>query len=268
MANDRRAVRESEVRALFAVSGNACSFRNPDDGVACEHHLVAPGATRANADVCHIRGERPGAARYDANYTEEERRSFDNLIILCPNHHREIDKINPQKYSVEVIIDMKMRSQNRGHLASDGFSEDRIDAVAAYLTLETNLQIEIDEQLARAESGQQTIHVRDVTVGGGFAAGLVPDAALGGPAPIRDGSVYSQDELTPSRVVEAVKEAAALASIPRVQPAGADPTPLIDPIPDLTPFLQPFPDLRDLLLSAPIRDWSEVADRWLENHED
>lgn len=39
--------------------------------------------------------------------TQEERRAFANLILLCPNHHQEVDQDNPQAYSPDTLTAWK-----------------------------------------------------------------------------------------------------------------------------------------------------------------
>lgn len=48
-------------------------------------------------EAAHIAGERPGSARYDAAMTPEERDSPENLIYLCPDCHRLVDR-SPRDY--------------------------------------------------------------------------------------------------------------------------------------------------------------------------
>ena len=57
------------VKTLFALSGNVCAYRG------CEVKLTDPAWTKVNADVAHIRGEKPGAARSDPLMTDAERDS-------------------------------------------------------------------------------------------------------------------------------------------------------------------------------------------------
>ena len=70
----------------------------------------------ANAGQCaHIRGEKPGAARFDSTMTAEERRAFDNLLYLCARCHTIVDA-QREHYTVEVLAEMK-RAQQEGMLA-------------------------------------------------------------------------------------------------------------------------------------------------------
>jgi hypothetical protein len=79
------------VKALFALSCNRCAMS------ACDLRLADPQWKGVQADIAHIRGERPGSARYAPDMTDAERNSPENLILLCPNHHREIDLLRPAR---------------------------------------------------------------------------------------------------------------------------------------------------------------------------
>lgn len=62
----------------------------------CGKHLAydsPSGADTYVAEAAHIRGEKPNAARYDSNMTDEERDHVDNLIYLCTDDHTIIDKV-------------------------------------------------------------------------------------------------------------------------------------------------------------------------------
>lgn len=37
--------------------------------------------------ICHIEASEEEGSRYNPNQTDNERRSFDNLILLCEKHH-------------------------------------------------------------------------------------------------------------------------------------------------------------------------------------
>jgi hypothetical protein len=73
--------------ALFAKSGNVCAFPG------CTHELV----TTRNifvGQVCHIEAANPGGQRFNPNATDEQRRSFENLLLLCYRHHKETDDVD------------------------------------------------------------------------------------------------------------------------------------------------------------------------------
>jgi hypothetical protein len=97
----------STVKTLFGLSGNTCAYRG------CEEYLTNPAWLSVKARVAHIRGERPGSARYDPGMSDEERRAFDNLILLCPNSHTLIDDLDPDAHPVELLQQMKREHEQR-----------------------------------------------------------------------------------------------------------------------------------------------------------
>ena len=82
------------VKKLFALSGNRCAFTD------CPQKLVDE---RGNlfAQICHIEAAESGGKRYNSNQTPDERRSFENLILMCANHH--IETNNVDIWSVEKL---------------------------------------------------------------------------------------------------------------------------------------------------------------------
>ena len=50
--------------------------------------------------------------------TDEQRNDFDNLILLCPNHHRLVDHLRPFDYPVDVLRKMKADHEARAAPAS------------------------------------------------------------------------------------------------------------------------------------------------------
>lgn len=109
------------LKELFALSMNVCAFADPDTHVACEEHLAAPTWEGVKAEVCHIRGQKAGSARHDPNYGDVD--GFDNLILFCPNDHTKVDKLQPARYTVEMLEEMKRQHEERagvdGPFASD-----------------------------------------------------------------------------------------------------------------------------------------------------
>lgn len=64
--------------------------------------------------MAHICGDKPGANRHDAGQTVAERDDYQNLILLCPTHHRLIDrKENEATYTVKVLLAMKADHEAR-----------------------------------------------------------------------------------------------------------------------------------------------------------
>ena len=65
-------------------------------------------------EMAHICGNKPGANRYDSNQTAIERSDYRNLILLCPTHHRLIDRKEKEAfYTVEKLRGMKDAHETR-----------------------------------------------------------------------------------------------------------------------------------------------------------
>lgn len=86
------------VKRLFADSGNVCAFAE------CSQALVV-GETVVG-DICHICAANPGGARFDVTQSDEERASYENLVLMCPTHHRVIDA-DVATYTVDAIKQLK-----------------------------------------------------------------------------------------------------------------------------------------------------------------
>ncbi|MCJ7544335.1 MAG: HNH endonuclease, partial [Phycisphaerae bacterium] len=104
MGKQRRGPSQKTIKALFAVSGNRCAF--PD----CDRPLIHTDNQTVLGEVCHIRAEREGWARYDPTQTEKQRNGYDNLILLSREHHRIIDA-DESTYTVEILCDWKQKHQ-------------------------------------------------------------------------------------------------------------------------------------------------------------
>lgn len=85
------------LRALFAKSGNKCAF--PD----CDHPLIDED-NNFIAQVCHIEDALPGG-RFNEDMTNEQRRSYSNLVLFCYRHH--IQTNNVEKFSVPRLQEIK-----------------------------------------------------------------------------------------------------------------------------------------------------------------
>jgi hypothetical protein len=113
------------LKKLYALSGNRCAFQGDRGG--CEEVLAKRAWPRVQAEAAHICGENEGAARYDENMTPEDRRAFENLILLCRNHHNEVDYLEPDRYSVEILREWKARHEERAETPDKWALEERVD---------------------------------------------------------------------------------------------------------------------------------------------
>jgi hypothetical protein len=94
-------------RELWLLSGNECAF--PQCGVRLlNEHDDWQG------EIAHIHGVKKTAARYDSALSAEDKRAVENLLLLCPNHHGEVDGKNGRNcYSAADMKLMKRRHEDR-----------------------------------------------------------------------------------------------------------------------------------------------------------
>ncbi|MFF4402857.1 HNH endonuclease [Streptomyces sp. NPDC001480] len=99
----------SVARKLWAFSGNVCAWGDPN----CTTRLVTDEGAWVGK-VAHIIGAEPGSARHEAwdGNDVEDLRSFDNLMLLCGEHHDEIDsKETRDQYPVAYLRAVKQRHE-------------------------------------------------------------------------------------------------------------------------------------------------------------
>lgn len=117
-----RAYSPTTLKKLFSLAHNQCSF--PE----CTQKISREDRDDFEVNICHIEDAKQGG-RFRENMTEDERRSYDNLILLCPIHH--IETNDETKYSVEDLKQMKINH----HIKMSGIysSERKLDQRQSYL---------------------------------------------------------------------------------------------------------------------------------------
>lgn len=109
--------------ALFAFSQRTCYYPDCDIPVV---RFVGDDPV-INVDIAHISGALPGAPRYDESMTDDERRGYANLILLCIPHHKTVDRLHPEKYSVDELGRWKREHEDAiGTASLEGITEDRL----------------------------------------------------------------------------------------------------------------------------------------------
>jgi HNH endonuclease len=100
------AISDKSIKLLWSNAAGRCSFPGCDKRLSVEQ--AAETAPYTLGEMAHIKGKNPGSNRYDSKQNDDERDSYQNLILLCPNHHTQIDKPeNENIYEVEWLIDAK-----------------------------------------------------------------------------------------------------------------------------------------------------------------
>lgn len=95
-------INQKDIKLLWGRSGNRCAI--------CKKELTQDKksviAAYTLGEQAHIVGEKNNAARGISPLSEKERNSYHNLILLCPNHHTEIDD-NIEDWPVERLYQVK-----------------------------------------------------------------------------------------------------------------------------------------------------------------
>ncbi|MFN3665140.1 MAG: hypothetical protein ACK4S0_03215, partial [Sediminibacterium sp.] len=97
----RLSIKIDVLRRLFAYSANQCAF--PD----CTEELVTNDGIYVG-EICHIEAASEGGPRYNEFQSDEDRRKFENLVLLCHKHHRISDK-----YDIEWMRKIKYDHESK-----------------------------------------------------------------------------------------------------------------------------------------------------------
>jgi len=95
-------VKLKDQKVLWARAAGRCSIA--ECRVLLTLDIEARTATLGA--MCHIVGEKQGAARWRDTLTDVERNAYSNLVLLCSHHHDIIDHDEPQ-YSIERLHTIK-----------------------------------------------------------------------------------------------------------------------------------------------------------------
>lgn len=95
------AITDKTRKTLWARSGNRCAM--------CRVELVAEKNEHDRnlnlGDECHIISEKPNGPRHIPNY-DKDYDDYENLILLCKNHHRTIDELW-ETYTADLLKTIK-----------------------------------------------------------------------------------------------------------------------------------------------------------------
>lgn len=91
----------STQRHVLAASGNQCAFPGCSRLIFDLEHSTLIGT------ISHIRARCENGPRFDSQQSEDENRSFDNLMAMCAEHSKIIDGTNWKNFSVELLTGWK-----------------------------------------------------------------------------------------------------------------------------------------------------------------
>lgn len=111
----------STVKTLIVIAHGMCQFRG------CTNDLVVNQKFLGRvAHIVAVQGEGP---RHDRNFSTEQIKAIDNILLLCPNHHAVIDN-NPEVYTIEYLRKMKKEHEMNYSNIPSKISEYKINQFA------------------------------------------------------------------------------------------------------------------------------------------
>jgi hypothetical protein len=128
-------------------------------------------------EICHIKARAPGGPRYDARQSTEDRHGYENLILLCANHHTVIDD-DTEAYTTDRLVKMKRDHEQLAASMPSAF----VDQGALLLVDQSTKTMN--------QSGGITAHTVNINFGG---TGQVPQSAVA-PSPMEQNrKLYEED---------------------------------------------------------------------------
>ncbi|OIU71020.1 HNH endonuclease [Rossellomorea aquimaris] len=98
---------EKDLKILWGRAAGRCSYCNEDLTRTFEQGSITLG------EMAHVIARSQNGPRGSAEFlAENERDKYENLILLCPTHHRLIDKA-PRNFAVEDILEWKRRHEEK-----------------------------------------------------------------------------------------------------------------------------------------------------------
>jgi hypothetical protein len=109
---EHRDAKDTTKKQILAASGNQCAFPACSDIIFDSEHLVIVGK------IAHIKARREYGPRFDYSQSEEENRSFSNLMALCGKHHDIVDN-RKDIYTAEKLVSMKIEHEEKVENSAD-----------------------------------------------------------------------------------------------------------------------------------------------------
>jgi hypothetical protein len=94
----------STVKRLFATSSNRCAYPGCETPIFDQRHDVVLG------EVAHIHGPTHESPRWSAELSNQDCRSANNLVLLCPTHHSLVDQA-ASDFSADALRAMKTQHE-------------------------------------------------------------------------------------------------------------------------------------------------------------
>lgn len=95
---------------IWAISGGRCEYEGCNKVL---HTDILTKKRYNSAYIAHIVADKPNGPRGDINRSKLLSDDINNLMLLCDDHHRLIDKVDVAGYSESRLLEMKKKHENR-----------------------------------------------------------------------------------------------------------------------------------------------------------
>jgi len=116
-----------DIKKLWGLAAGRCSFPGCDDECI---KFAGEDATTVG-EMAHVIAQSPKGPR---GVSAGGADTYANLILLCPSHHREVDKAPDGKFPPQVLLDWKRRHEEEVSVALRSPILSSREAVGAYVT--------------------------------------------------------------------------------------------------------------------------------------
>lgn len=150
-----RDYKDKVVIALWVSSGGMCSY--PLCPTYCIIEPTAEGDEHSLiGEIAHIFAYSNGGPRPNPSMRTEEKNEYDNLILFCRNHHKEVDD-QEKKYTVDKLRQWKntIEEKHRSSRLKASISFGELDAVTKTIIANPSLSVSPDFRVIPPEEKMQ-----------------------------------------------------------------------------------------------------------------
>lgn len=99
-------IQPKDQKILWGRAAGRCAFPGCRKKLSLDAGSASPSQATVIGEMAHIIGEKSTSPRGASVLTEPERNRYPNLILLCQDHHTQIDDV-PDEWPVEVLHQFK-----------------------------------------------------------------------------------------------------------------------------------------------------------------
>lgn len=120
------------IKKLYGLHGNQCAFPS------CQQELITADTKTNISDICHIEGGEQNSPRYNPNLSPKQLNDYENLILMCKNHHKIIDS-DVVTYTVEYLQKIKREHEQKNKGRQYSISDEMVKKIIAEQMTQINV---------------------------------------------------------------------------------------------------------------------------------